>query len=127
MKSPPRFLIVDDEPAFARLVQDIAEGCGYATCGAADGKAAQGIAARFDPDVVMVDMIMPEADGIEFIRWLAASGFRSRLILVTGYDQRYLEMAEIIARSAGLPDVNLLMKPMRAAGLEALLNRKREA
>lgn len=127
MTIPLRFLIVDDELDFARMVRDVAEGCGYVTCGAADGKSAQGITGRFGPNVVMVDMVMPEADGIEYIRWLSASGFRGRLILTTGYDRRYLEMAEIIARSAGLPEVDLLAKPMRAAGLEALLNRKREA
>lgn len=127
MTGSPRFLIVDDEADFSRLVQDIAEGCGYATCAALDGRSAQDITSRFGPDVVMVDMVMPEADGIDYIRWLADRRFQGLLILTTGYDPRYLEMAEIIARSAGLPDVNVLMKPMRAAGLEALLNRKREA
>jgi len=119
-----RFLVVDDEEAFARMVQDVAEGCGYETQAARDGRDAQAVTVAFAPSVVMIDMVMPEADGIEYIRWLAGSGFRGRLVLTSGYDQRYLEMAQIIARSSGLGEVEILAKPLRAIQLEAILNRK---
>ncbi len=109
------------------MVQDVAEGCGYETLSARDGKDAQAVAIAFSPDVVMIDMVMPEADGIEYIRWLAGNGFRGRLVLTSGYDLRYLEMAKIIARSSGLADVEVLTKPLRVAQLEAILSRKPSA
>ncbi len=125
MTTSPRLLVVDDDLDFARLVQDVGEGCGYVTRAAADGYAAQAAAREFRPDVVVLDMVMPEADGIDYIRWLAATGFAGRLLLTTGYDTRYLDMARIIARSSGLADIEVLTKPARPATLAGVLNRWR--
>ena len=50
---------------------------------AADGEEALALAARHDPDVVLMDLRMPRMDGIEAIRRLAARGDRPRAIALT--------------------------------------------
>lgn len=124
MTARPRLLVVDDEAEFSRTIRDAAEGCGYETESAPDGRTAQSITTGFNPDVVMVDMVMPDADGIDYIRWLVGSRFRGRLVLTSGYDPRYLEMAQIIARAGGILSVDILAKPVRLDRLEAILSRK---
>ena len=52
---------------------------------AADGEEAVALAARHDPDVVLMDLRMPRCDGIEAIRRLAARGDRPRAIALTTY------------------------------------------
>jgi DNA-binding NarL/FixJ family response regulator len=52
---------------------------------AADGEEAVALAARHDPDVVLMDLRMPRVDGIEAIRRLAERGERPRTIALTTY------------------------------------------
>jgi DNA-binding NarL/FixJ family response regulator len=52
---------------------------------AADGEEAIALAARHDPDVVLMDLRMPRLDGIEAIRRLTARGERPRTIALTTY------------------------------------------
>jgi DNA-binding NarL/FixJ family response regulator len=52
---------------------------------AADGEEAVALAARLDPDVVLMDLRMPRCDGIEAIRRLAERGDRPRAIALTTY------------------------------------------
>jgi DNA-binding NarL/FixJ family response regulator len=52
---------------------------------AADGEEALALAARHDPDVVLMDLRMPRVDGIEAIRRLAERGERPRSIALTTY------------------------------------------
>jgi DNA-binding NarL/FixJ family response regulator len=52
---------------------------------AADGEEAVALAARHDPDVVLMDLRMPRVDGIEAIRRLSARGERPRTIALTTY------------------------------------------
>ena len=51
---------------------------------AADGEEAVALAARHDPDVVLMDLRMPRVDGIEAIRRLAERGDRPRTIAQAG-------------------------------------------
>jgi DNA-binding NarL/FixJ family response regulator len=53
---------------------------------AADGKQALEQARRLDPDVVLMDVRMPELDGIEATKRLATSGLRARVLVLTTFD-----------------------------------------
>jgi DNA-binding NarL/FixJ family response regulator len=52
---------------------------------AGDGEEALALAARYDPDIVLIDLRMPRLDGIEAIRRLTARGPRPRTIALTTY------------------------------------------
>ncbi len=68
-------LIVDDHPSFRASARMLLECEGYTVVGeAADGAAALSEAARLSPDVVLLDVGLPDIDGFEVTRRLVANG-----------------------------------------------------
>jgi len=72
-------------------------------------------------DIVILDLMMPEMDGIEVIRHLAEHKSPASLILVSGYDSGVLHSAETLALSCGLNVINTFTKPMNTKVLTSLL------
>ena len=66
-----RLLICDDEPAFGRFVQNVAEDLGYEVRVTTDGRAFIEAYNSFKPTTIILDMIMPGMDGNEIVLWLA--------------------------------------------------------
>jgi len=60
-------LVVEDDAAIRRGVVDALEFAGYGTHEAANGKAARDAAVRLDCDLVLLDLVLPEADGLEVL------------------------------------------------------------
>jgi DNA-binding response OmpR family regulator len=63
-------LIVEDEPSIAEVVGLYMKRAGYQTLHAADGKSAMTLLERHMPDLVILDLMLPEVDGLEITRWL---------------------------------------------------------
>ena len=122
--SPRRLLVVDDEPRFGAFVRDAAEGIGMRVDMAANGEAAKAVFLRFDPDVVVLDMVMPVMDGVEFVQWLALQGCRPRFVLVTGYNPHYGRLAERLGQAKGIGSVTVLTKPVCLHQLLAAIDEK---
>ena len=112
-----RLLVVDDEVDFADFVCDLADRNGFAVATANNGIDARRRYTEFVPDVIVLDIVMPQADGIEFIEWLGSQGATARLIVVTGYNPSYAKLAERLAEARGLSSVSVLTKPVRMATL----------
>jgi DNA-binding NarL/FixJ family response regulator len=83
-----RILIADDQDLVREGLRMILEAePGMEVVGeAADGKAALAEARRLDPDVVLMDVRMPELDGIEATARLAKSGLGARVLVLTTFD-----------------------------------------
>jgi two-component system response regulator AlgR len=116
-----KILIVDDEPpARARLQQllgDAAAQIPLAVAGAADGgRAALDAVDRLAPDVVLLDIHMPDMAGIEVARHLAARERPPAVIFVTAFDEHALDAFEVQA-------LDYLLKPVRLERLVAALAR----
>lgn len=120
-----RVVIVDDEaPARARL-RDLLDDCQpqvpHARVGeAASGREALELLQRARADVVLLDVRMPEMDGLELAGHLAALPHPPAVIFVTAYD-------EFAVRAFDLHAVDYLMKPVRAARLAEALSRARHS
>ncbi len=127
--SPPsatQVLVVDDEPDIGELIAAAAENVGMScttTTRAADFRKALGA----ETAIVMIDLMMPDVDGIELLRQLAAEGCSAALVLISGFDRKVLRAAEELASSLGLNAIGRLQKPFRIAEVEALLIRARDA
>ena len=67
---PPLILVVDDEPKVARLARDYLEKNGFRVVTAADGQSALTIARREKPDLIILDLMLPNIDGREVCRIL---------------------------------------------------------
>jgi putative nucleotidyltransferase with HDIG domain len=63
-------LVVDDEEAIREVVSTMLESRGYKCTTLGNGSAAQEFVRRQTPDLVLIDMIMPEMDGIQLLDWL---------------------------------------------------------
>jgi DNA-binding response OmpR family regulator len=68
--TPPRVLIVDDDPMNRDILQTLLRAQGFATLAAIDGEEALAIATEQQPDLILPDVMMPKVDGIEVCRRL---------------------------------------------------------
>lgn len=109
--SAPRVLILDDDPDIGELLADLATRAGF------EPVVTQAPAPFFDelargkPDLIVLDLQMPEADGIEILRELAANRCRASLYIVSGMDGRTIASAEQFARQSGLNVLGVANKP----------------
>ncbi len=77
-------LIVDDDPTQRRLIQAVLEREGFAVSQADGGDAAlDRIATGLKPDVVILDLVMPNTPGLEVLKTLRAQGFAAPIIVLT--------------------------------------------
>jgi adenylate cyclase len=65
-----RILVVDDVPENVRLLEAVLEAQGYDTVSATDGRTALELARAADPDLVLLDVMMPELDGYSVCKQL---------------------------------------------------------
>jgi two-component system response regulator PrrA len=122
---PPlmRILVVDDEPAVREAIDRALRLDGYRTELAGDGRAALTAIATAPPDAVVLDVLMPEVDGLEVCRRLRAAGDRTPVLVLTARDA----IADRVrGLDAGADDY--LVKPFQltelVARIKALLRRR---
>jgi DNA-binding NarL/FixJ family response regulator len=79
-----RVLIVDDHPSFRRLASQLVAAAGYAVVGeAGDAASALDEAARLRPDVVLLDIVLPDRSGLAVARELIARSPAPRVVLTS--------------------------------------------
>jgi class 3 adenylate cyclase len=72
LRTPPRILVVDDNPTNIKILQTRLASAGYAVVTAADGEEALVTAREATPDLILLDVMMPKLDGIEVCKRLRA-------------------------------------------------------
>lgn len=72
-------------------------------------------------DIIILDLMMPDMDGIEVIRHLAGQKSKASLILISGYDSGVLHSAETLAVSCGLNVISTFTKPINTESLSCFL------
>ena len=79
-----RVLIVDDHPDFRADARELLDAAGYDVVGEAeDGASAIAAAQRLAPDVILLDVQLPDRDGFSVAAELAASGNAARIVLIS--------------------------------------------
>jgi two-component system response regulator MprA len=117
-----RILVVDDEPSVRDALDRALRMDGYRVELAADGRSALDALAYQPPDAIVLDVLMPEPDGLEVCRRLRAAGDHTPVLMLTARDAVPDRVAGL---DAGADDY--LVKPFAleelGARLRALLRR----
>jgi len=119
-------LAVDDERVTLNRTSKLLNDLGISQVVAIQSgrEALQYIAEHADSiDVVLVDMFMPEMDGVDLILGLKANGFDGRIIVISGGDDRVLAGAEVLARAKDVNILGTLKKPVSADDLKSMLGK----
>lgn len=107
-----RVIIADDEAVICMELREMLHNLGYLVVGeAGDGKSAVNLARELRPDVVLMDVLMPDMDGIEAARILTEERI-APVVLLTAYSQR-----DLIERAKAAGVVGYLVKPFQEADL----------
>jgi two-component system, OmpR family, response regulator ResD len=108
-------LVVDDEPTIGEVVCRYLQRAGYETRVALDGLEAVKAAAEQDPDLIVLDLMLPGLDGLEAMRRIRANGSRrTAIILLTARGE---ESDRVIGLRLGADDY--IVKPFSPAELVA--------
>lgn len=125
-KSTIRILVLDDESFMLKLLARMLTRLGFTSVTTCDnGSAALACvdAAGNSPHLILTDLNMPEMDGIEFVRNLVEHNYTGSLILVSGEDERVLQMAEKLVLAHRITVLGHLKKPVSLAELSTLMEK----
>lgn len=119
-----RFLVLDDDAIMRKLIARGLNTLGHHNILACSSgiDTLQLLSRDAAPaEVILCDLNMPEMDGIEFLRNLAALGYGGGIILISGEDRRILHTAEALAKAHRLAIMGYLEKPVRPEQLRVIL------
>jgi len=114
---PKKILVVDDEPDVRQLMEHFLTERGYEVRMAENGRLGLLALDTFTPDVVLLDMHMPELDGLETLKRIAARAPSLPVIMVTVNDD-----VETTARLLQLGAADYVPKPFNLEYLEQAIN-----
>src|SRR5262249_36608658 len=117
-----RLLIVDDEQEICELIADVAEGRGFEVKTVTDPKLVEHALSDFNPDALMLDLMMPGIDGVELLRNLCAAIKGKAVVLMSGHDSRVLNSAKRLGAAHGINVVAAQEKPFEIGSLRRTLD-----
>jgi DNA-binding response OmpR family regulator len=117
MSEPTGFLLIEDDPAVAQSLQDGLQREGYAVTWKVTGAEGVEHAARGDPQLIILDLRLPDGSGLDFCRRMRQMGLRQPIVILTVQRD---EMDKVLGLEMGADDY--VTKPY---GLRELLSRVR--
>lgn len=118
---PPRLLAVDDDAASAELIVRVAERCGYEAFATSDSRGVLSLTNALHPDIMAVDINMPNIDADALFQLLAHTGYKGRVLIVSGEDESVLRDTQARAEALGLTVPYIQQKPLDFQKLRAML------
>jgi DNA-binding NtrC family response regulator len=116
-------LVVDDEPEIRNLVKEILEDEDYEVALAADGQSARKALRERRPDLILLDIWMPDVDGITLLKeWGEQEGLPCPVIMMSGHGT-----VETAVEATRLGAYDFLEKPLSMAKMLLTIERALEA
>ena len=111
-----KILVVDDDSTFYRSINLALRKKGWTSVWCMDAQSAVEAAQDYEPDIVMLDVHLPDGDGVALVDQLRANGFDGRILVVTGDIN-----AAADARHKNTAVTEVLEKPMPMRALHRYL------
>ncbi|MEI8296545.1 MAG: sigma-54 dependent transcriptional regulator [Pseudomonadota bacterium] len=121
--SAPRILVVDDESDIRSTLKEVLGDEGYDVDVAADAVQARGARARHEPDLVLLDIWMPDTDGITLLReWSSQGALTCPVVMMSGHGT-----VETAVEATRLGAFDFIEKPLSLAKLLRTVERALES
>lgn len=125
-RSMVKILVLDDESFMLKLLARMLTNQGFTSITLCEsGQAAlnrvDGVDTR--PNLILLDLNMPEMDGIEFVRHLVERNYTGSLILISGEDERMLQTVEKLVQAHKIKVLGHIHKPVKPGALSILLEK----
>lgn len=121
-----RLLVLDDDAMTGETIRRIGEFAGLESVHTASPAEFFKLVGEWAPDVIALDLLMPEMDGVEVMARLSELGCDANLIITSGVGSKVLNAAGLSANGHGLNTLGVLSKPFSPAKLRSLLARPRQ-
>ena len=117
---PQKILVADDEPVMQRLLQHHLARAGFEMMAASNGREALEIAARELPDLIVMDIMMPEVDGLSALQRLKKDAVTKKIpVIIITANSRQVTREEAESSGAAL----FLTKPFSPTQLVSEIRR----
>lgn len=97
---------------------EAAQQVGFSASAVQDFEALKLVVDASEPDVMVLDLVLPNVDGIQVLRFLADRGCKAKIWLLSGFDPKVVQTAERLGVSLGLTIVGALNKPVSVTTLK---------
>lgn len=121
----PYLLVIDDNLEWADLIQTVGARAGFRAAVAQSALEGLAMIAEDPADVIVLDIFMPDMDGIEVIWALGKLPVKPDLLLISGKAAPMLHAAESLAEENGLKVLGTFAKPVKLAELSGVLDKAR--
>lgn len=121
MPTKPLLLTIDDDPMIRQNIVSVANSAGF-ECIEAGNPQEISLALTKRPDIIVLDLTMPDMDGYEVLWELKRQHFNSGIILSSGFFDQVVKGAEVYARKSGLNFMCRLDKPYSLSYLKKILS-----
>ena len=108
-----KLLVIDDQASITKVVGLVASRMGLEVKSVNDPLQALDAFVEFQPDILILDMIMPEKDGVDVLNEILLTGVKTQVVLTSGFSEAYLRLAEGVARFHDNNAIHVLKKPFR--------------
>lgn len=119
-----RALIVDDDQFMQELMRDMLKQLGLnsiSTASSGDDALQHLEKSRFPPNLLLIDLHMPNTDGFQFMEMLGQRKFKGGVILISGQRAQVLQSAELMGQLYNLNILATQEKPPSLSGLRMAL------
>ena len=121
-KNKERLLVIDSDPACRNLVSEIAKELGYSVDVSRNGREFRESYKRLQPTVVVLDLLLPDEDGIQLLKFLKEETSNARIIVISEVDDRLRNATNTLASAYGLRLIANLPKPIEPNDLRSALD-----
>ncbi|MBV1880952.1 MAG: response regulator [Pseudomonadales bacterium] len=118
----PLLILFEDDKTSLDLIEDTAVNTGFdVKCFSQLTGLQHALNQETNPAILIIDIVMPDIDGLELIQWLADRKLKTPVIFTSGCDEEYLEDTIQLAARSGLDVRAVYKKPIMLHDLEISL------